>query len=183
MALITYNPVATFIHTPKCGGNSFKVWLLQNNIPHHDTKGSQHATIERVKEKYDGDLGITWSIVRNPWDYLVSWYTFKVMLAKDAIKHLENAPHLHREVVNNRKDEKWNIDIQRHNLEVLEKGFENWLFKNNRKPQSHWSNACDVVLRLENINEEFKWVQDMYNCYQPLQKENKSKDRKDYRSY
>lgn len=69
---------AIFIHIPKCGGMS--VWL--NHKPLHYTAfgfADQHVKCEDYINKYNKDVLNQWnaySIVRNPWDRFVSWYTF-----------------------------------------------------------------------------------------------------------
>lgn len=186
MATIIDEPVkCTFIHIPKTGGNSVTNWMM-NNFDVRITKRRQHATITDAIEGNHSlgklqreDLGWTFCVIRNPWDYLVSWYTFKVMLCKKYIQDLQDNPKLQE----SRKD-KYNLAKQKKQLDFLHNGFEFWLRQTNRKPQHYWAKDCDYVMKLENIENEFKHVQKKLNCYISLKHLNKTEGReKDYRTY
>ena len=183
--LVTHPFRSTFIHIPKTGGNSITDWLKKNTQA-FVTKRFQHATIQGVingdhslgpmtKE----DLGMTWCVVRNPWDYCVSWYTFKIMLAEFYIDQIHKNPHMR----NNRK-EKWNLDAQQATLNrLLSLGFTGWVAQTSKKPQSAWAADCDVKLKLENINNEFRFIQEKMQCFEPLGHANKTLNREKYKDY
>ena len=79
MATLVNTPYkCTFIHIPKTAGNSVTDWL-KDNTEALVTKRKQHATVAEVLEGNHSlgpirDLGWKFCIVRNPWDYMVSWY-------------------------------------------------------------------------------------------------------------
>lgn len=186
MATITTHPFhSTFIHIPKTGGNSVTEWL-KNNTQSNVTKRRQHATVQEVCKgehslgpKSREDLGLVWCIVRNPWDYCASWYSFRIMLCEFYIDQIQKHPHM----ADHRK-EKWNLKAQQDHLSNLKLGFLPWLkTTNKRKTCHHWAADCDKVFKLENIQEDFKFIQDKMNCWEPLGHSNKTVNRKKYQDY
>lgn len=67
-----------FIHVPKCGGMS--IWL--NHSPLHYTAfgfQDQHVRVKDYLDKFPKEVLTNWrayGIIRNPYDRLVSWFTF-----------------------------------------------------------------------------------------------------------
>ena len=74
MSLYIKNPKSTFIHIPKTGGTSISTWL-KNAYGVNYNKGFKHASYEEMKRTF-GDLGFTYTVVRNPWDRVVSAYFY-----------------------------------------------------------------------------------------------------------
>jgi|SRR5210317_255500 len=185
MATIVTEPFcSTFIHIPKTGGNSITNWLKQNTKS-QITKRHQHATVQEVCQGNHSlgpmnreELGLTWCVVRNPWDYCASWYSFKIMLCKFYIVQI----HKHPNMKNHRK-EKWNLEFQQNKLKRLENGFVPWLKQTGVSPMYSWAKDCDKILKLENIVEDFKFIQNKMNCWEPLGHDNKTLDRKKYQDY
>ena len=177
MATIIRHPERiTFIHIPKTGGNSITTWM-KKNFKAEVSKRKQHANVGEAIKRF-GDLGTTFCVVRNPWDYAVSWYTFNLYLARTYIKNINENPHM----ANNRK-EKWNMKTQQAHLKRLEEGFGPWLKRTERPQQIKWAKKCDIVLKLETIDTDFKVIQEKLNCYNPLDIINKTPNRKDYKDY
>lgn len=167
----------TFIHIPKTGGNSVTQWM-QKNFKAVVTKRQQHATKQEAEQRF-GDLGWTFCIVRNPWDYAVSWYTFKIDLAKVRIAMVQKNPQL----ANSRK-EKFDVSKQQQQIDRLEKeGFAGWLKRTSRSSQMSWANGCDYWIKLENLSNDFKEVQTRLNCFEPLGHVNKTRNRTSYKDY
>ena len=185
MATIIFNPKITFIHIPKCAGNSVTAWM-KKNFNAKITKKKQHATVDQViagKSHTLGpieDLGFKFCIVRNPFDYLVSFYEFRRRLCIQRIDMLSKNPRLI-----NLESKKFNLQGNKDALKRLNDiGFEGWLHKHHIRPMHHWAKDCDLVLKLENITEDFKIIQDMLNCYEPLPHNNSGGIRHpDYRKY
>lgn len=176
MATLVKQPYhCTFIHIPKTGGNSITDWL-KANFNAQVSKGKQHANIIEAQTRL-GDLGFTYCTVRNPWDYAVSWYTFRIYLCKAYLKTAEENPELVK------KKKKLNPEVNRQQLAELEKGFGYYLERMGRSQQHKWAGACDYVMKLENINEDFKVIQDKLNCHEPLGIANKTPNRTAYRDY
>lgn len=177
MATIIRSPFrCTFIHAPKTGGNSITTWMKQNFLA-EVSKREQHANIERAKARF-GDLGWTFCVVRNPWDYMVSWYNFKIQLCNQYIENIKN-----NQIPKKSTKIKHNLEIQKSELKRLtDLGFNGWLRQTERLPQAHWSTGVDYVMKLENLNKDFEEVQQRLNCFKPLPYQNKTVDRpKNYR--
>ena len=167
----------TFIHIPKTGGNSITNWM-QTHFKAFVTKRDQHATVNDAKQKWN-DLGWTFCVVRNPWDYAVSWYTFKIDLAQVRIEMAQT-----NDKYKNSHKKKFDIDVQNSEIQRLESlGFEGWLRKTRRDQQIKWADDCDYVIKLENLEEDFKEVQKRLNCFEPLGHLNKTRNRKNYQDY
>lgn len=186
MATLVKEPYkCTFIHIPKTGGNSVTRWLL-NNTTSYVTKRRQHATIAEVLQGDHSlgpmkkeDLGWTFCIVRNPWDFCVSWYTFKVMLAEHRYQYLVDNP----DAIKPHK-KKFNIEVQRNEVKRLSQGFDWWIMQTKVNPPTKWSMGCDYIIKLENLSEDFKKVQDRLGIHEPLPHLNKTQGRKtNYRDY
>ena len=84
MTIIIKDPQATFIHIPRTGGTSMATWLVDNaeGEYYHDSIGNKTGATRYLN--YDKivtlcaadniDMGFTFTIVRNPWDRMVSSY-------------------------------------------------------------------------------------------------------------
>lgn len=185
MATIVKHPFqSTFIHIPKTGGNSVTEWL-KTYTKSFITKRKQHAILNEVLQGEHSlgpmnreDLGLVWCIVRNPWDYCASWYGFEIMLCEFYIDQIHKNPHM-----SNHRKEKWNLSLQERKLEKLKNGFLPWLKQSAVSTMSRWAKDCDVILKLENINKDFEFIQEKMNCFQPLGHSNKTKNRKKYKEY
>jgi len=178
MAVMIKEPFhCTFIHIPKNAGNSVSNWMREN-FPTITTKRQQHSGI-KVAENMLGDLGWKFCVIRNPWDYAVSWYTFKIDVAKVRIQQVNENPLL----ANSRK-EKYNVEKQQHQIDRLEaEGFEGWLKRTSRNSQMSWAAGCDYWVKLENLEEDFKEVQQRLNCFESIGHANKTRNRSSYKDY
>lgn len=175
MAVMITEPYhCTFIHIPKTGGNSVMSWM-DANFTTRKTKGKQHGYAFQAEQMF-GDLGTKFCIVRNPWDWCVSWYHFRLKMAEQYIQAITKHPNRY---IGKRGDlQRWQ-DLKSY----LDLGFENWVTNVNRKPQSKWAHECDIVLKLENINEDFKIIQEKLDCFEPIEKLNTSNRKTDYKEY
>ena len=155
------NKKVLFLHISKAGGTSITRWLRDN----FDARkfGPKHCRIQRAKDK-GLDLNFHFTIVRNPFARVHSWYYYHVGLYDK-----QGATRLLT---------KWE--------EPSQKGF-NWWIKNcdktpNTKRSIWWTqksfidtNLPYITCKLENIQSEFVEIQKYLNCYEPLPITNTSK--------
>jgi hypothetical protein len=132
----------TFTHIPKCGGNSVKKILGDSKWPHFTT-----CKIKGIVGDEEFSNAFNFTVVRNPWDRLVSWYfynkehepyksiSFKDWIIKGCPHHLHNDDHLKQ-------------------------------FPDNPVSQIDWITnkkgdiMVDYIIKLETINDDFKVVSD-----------------------
>ena len=142
----------TFIHLAKNAGTSIEIWL-QKHIPEAEVYGSESDMgYERpsvVNPLFDS-LGWTFCVVRNPWDRLVSVWSFWV-----------------RSNSINYSFDEW-FKLCQDNRTITRK------YTRFPNPQLTHYLECDTVLRFENLVEDFKIVQDKVKCWEPLGKLNHS---------
>ena len=140
----------TFIHIPKTGGSSIQSWLLENTKCVNPKK-SVHWTVSKTKQYFD-NVGKTFCVVRNPWDWMVSWFEYERKLTP---RHLVNLSSI----------TKLNINKETHNKQlltkkqaVLDKGFKSYLLEYgiHAPPQYNWASDVDIILHFENLNTDFK---------------------------
>lgn len=177
MAVFVNSPIpSVFVHVPKTGGTSIQRWLIENTDS-FVVKGIKHANLNTIATRVPA---FNWSfcVVRNPWDWVVSWYFFKHDRALRRIEIIkENNPPL------NKAKKKHNFE---YNLKVLEKhkkGFEYFVENIGNNTQLHKTSGVDYVMKLETLDKDFKIVQERLNCFIPLPYLNNSIRNKDYRSY
>jgi len=156
-------PLSTFVHIPKTGGKSIHHWMTFlegfNNVTNRNlhklckrsgNKGHPTRNVIENKDKKFGDLGTVFTCVRNPWDRFVSGYFFMIQGGV-----LNNKMSFH-EFVNNTKI--WNFMTVK---------------------QVEFVRDDDIVMKLENIDEDFKLMQDFYNDHRPLGTRNVTTGRKE----
>jgi len=176
MAIHVFDPPLTFIHIPKTGGSSIQKWLI-DNCNGTQPKKTLHCNVNTA-QKYFPNLGLTFCVVRNPWDWCVSWYEYKKQRAKNRIEFLENNPN---KISKHKK--KNCLETQSSILEYLNKGFEYWLKNTRLKPQYYKSKDVDLILKFENLEQEFYQIQQYLGVYNRLPHLNRSKRKKDYKLY
>lgn len=145
----------TFIHIPKNGGSSVGTWVEKNlpdgeRITKIEKYGlTQHSTKKEIfislrKRKLEPDVMFT--VIRNPYSRVVSGYHFYKR---------------QRQIDRNMTFEDF----------VRGAWKKNWGRVN--KPQQHYiDSTVKILLKLENINEEFKQIQELTGCNAPLRKIN-----------
>lgn len=170
---------ATFVHIPKNGGTSFETWLKQNNI--HYLKNEQHCTLQEATEFFP-DTEFSFVFVRNPYARLVSQFHF---VGQTSVRKLVNPGHL--------------ANMHQKRVEIYNQGFSAWIkslynsevttynldYDGYRRdtPQKYWVNGViDKIFKLENIEVEFKYLQNFIGCDVELPWVNSSKH-KHYREY
>lgn len=150
------------IHIPKNAGSSIKSWLRQHKVAHMSFRHLQLCELDTV----DLEQAMTWiAVVRNPFDRVISQYEFSIIKATRMLaKHKTVLPHLAR---------------YQEMLDLYYQGFSVWLREyhiiNPRfslTQHSYLSHPAggkiDLVLRFEDLAEEWKTVQSITEIDQPL---------------
>ena len=180
MAILVEQPYrCTFLHAPKTGGTSVNYWLNDNfdiidrslKYPEFHTHIKPlklvHAPFPLAEYHLNYNLGWTFSTVRNPWDWAVSWYTFRVQQNRRKVEALTNAPPP-PELAARRKD--FNLEFMQEKQVILDAGFEAWLTHPDTviEQQVVWYGEADYVMKFENLEEDFQEVQERLGCFEPL---------------
>lgn len=180
------NIPATFIHVPKTGGTSFYKWA-ENNITDYLTPAEPNSFANGSVDGATGiykNLGTVFSFTRNPYSRLVSMYFYHYNISKEYIK-------LHRST-------KEMIESAR-TIAISSKGFDYWIeavclkkkelycisdADPNKMTVTSWFCGVqpNIICRLENIEEDFKKIQDLLDCHATFPHENVT-DHKHYREY
>ena len=174
---------ATFIHIPRTGGKSFEYWV-KANITDYNIQGA-NCKLEQAKEIWP-DLGLVFTFVRNPFDRLVSMYHY---VGQEAERRI---------ALRKTQTVDTSIEDDVRALRLYQKGFKDWItadvgeFENKelafwysvrQDTQVSWINtSADLIIKTENINQEFYKVQELLNCSVPLLHVNTS-SHNHYREY
>lgn len=157
-----------FVHNKRTAGTSITKWL-QYNFDAIKVSG-KHQTLKHSRS----DM-FTFCVIRNPWDCAVSTHHYHLRKINEKENRLKNGRGTRK--INFEKLKKWR--------EITDIPFNEWL-KNNLnclpKPYNKKIKHIEYKLRFENLENDFKIVQQYLNCYRPLEKRNTSKH-KNYRSY
>ena len=176
----------TFVHVPKTAGTSFTRWVVNNEIPHENM--AMHATAERVRQMWT-DPGLVFAFVRNPYDRLVSYFNY---VGQQSQRKLQ--AHAQGHMGKKRID----VDLEHSILRIYRAGFYYWLtqeasgkptamsrdktFVNWRMPQVTWTKDADRVIKVEELCDQFAWIQGYFRCASPLPRDNTS-ERGAYQDY
>jgi hypothetical protein len=137
-----------FYHVPKTAGSSISYWLENNDLGYMAHIRPMHMQ-PRSFVQYKFPVDWSFCVVRNPWERWVSWWYFWKFLAKK-IDH---------------SFEEYTEKFFTGQYDILEGGH-----YGPNIPQIHYSRYVTDVLRYENLQEDFKKVQDKFNCHAPLEK-------------
>jgi hypothetical protein len=162
--MYAFNQKILFYHVPKTGGSSITWWLENNKLGLVANIKPMHAHPQFLaKNNFSCPVNWSFCVVRNPWERWVSWWYFWKYMVK-------RFDHSFEEYT-----EKY-FTGQYQGLLGGEYG--------PNIPQIHFSQHVHEVLRYENLAEDFKLVQDKFNCYAPLEKRaNVSADKLHYSNY
>jgi len=156
----------TFVHVPKSAGTSIGVWMKENRNSSYIVEWYDHPNLETMS--LVGPRNFTFSVVRNPWERMISFYHF-----------LKNIQSAHPNFSN--KQMQWVINSNNQHLDwsTFDKWVDTldefiimpgWEFKPG-DPQTYWiKQGVDLIIRYENLENDFKQVQDIFNNYSPLPK-------------
>ena len=168
MAVIVKDYNSVFVHIPKTGGSSIQQWLLDNTSS-QVTESTKHHTLQKLESKY-GKFDFSFAVVRNPWDWCVSWYYF----TRDrALRRIQNPKQKGR----------FSLEYNQQVLDDYEKGFEYFIESTKLTDQHHMTIGVSYIMKIENINYDIQLLKDKFNIKQELPYLNTSSRNKDYRDY
>lgn len=175
MAFYSKDYSMLFVHIPKTGGTSVKQWT-KNNLG-IITTGKKHSKLNELE--INKKTNYIFSIVRNPFDRLYSWYKYRKNLAEDLnsfkifFEKLALDKHEHIAVENK--------DFMMHCAE--NNGF-NTFVSESVKTANHYNSIWWLqseyiddrvdVLRFENLSHDFEKIKNKYKINDNLPKLNTS---------
>ena len=183
MTIVCKDPDIIFVHVPKTGGTSISEWLMEN------APGCKSNTVKTFYSKHypyflfddEHKKYFSFGIVRNPWERMVSGYFYELARFKSKMNMLQSN---HPKVKPSKAH--WKYDYVKTKKDLLEKGFDAYVqskdFFSCDKTQKYYLEGVNYVLRLENIQEDFKVIQNQVNCYKPLIHLNKT-EHDNYKKY
>lgn len=163
----------TFVHIPRSAGTSIGHWLINNRGNSSVKSWYNHPKLSDMNPS-----GVSFTVIRNPWDRIVSLYHFSKNVKVQGYPNISN---------------EWAQNYINHLNGYTEwPNFETWVINlENFKmpeifpftiltPQTLWVDNVDIVLHYEKLDTEFAKIQQLLNCYNPLLKENSS-ERNDHK--
>ena len=187
-----------FIHIPKCGGTSIERSIidgehlefergcvhyfprLKNNYPSIHPKHFKMYHYGKIMKEHLNDMFI-FSMVRNPWDRMVSNYEY--ILRSPEIIFYDDKGNLRRDYEYKKtridftsyiKDEFERVKFNHTN--VITNSYEEYFV-------SKYRDGVDFVMKLENLAEDLPRLAGYLDMEIPLLHENKSKNREHYCNY
>lgn len=151
----------TFIHNPKTAGTSISSWLDYN---FKTVKGRRHGNHEEVWEFFPKTKWC-FGVVRNPWARMVSWF------------NMLREPGTFEDFLLTRL-------YQPTSISLTFKPRISWAgqWYSLATPQYEWfGNSTNYIIKFEELNEQFSYLQKVLDCYEPMPMLNKSID-VDYKS-
>lgn len=169
MAILIKDHNSIFVHVPKTGGTSIQYWLQKHTVCEL-TKGSKHDSYKQHVQKY-GDFDFSFAVVRNPWDWCVSWYYFK----KDrALRRLNN----HKNKGKFTKQHNENV------IAEFNRGFDYFVEHTTLKGQLHLVQGVDYIVKFEDLDAGLETVANRLDIPLDIGYTNfSSRTDKDYKSY
>jgi hypothetical protein len=143
MSVIIKEPKSIFIHVPKTAGSSISNWLESYVC------NAKDDYIHADASYYNKPDHFTFACVRNPYDRVVSAYFFAMKHYKlkcSFLVFLKSGP---KSPIKTKNWEPMKVKVYWRSQSILVEG-------------------CDLIMRYENLEEDFVQIQDFYNVYVPL---------------
>jgi hypothetical protein len=167
-----YNEKITFIHIPRTTGLSIKHWLKTHcNSPYReDTNHPKYSTFLG-----DDSKNFSFTVVRNPWDRMVSMYRYLRVIAQS-----NEYPTLLVNDITNKNFPSFYTWLDR--LHTFKKHESLWFDTSTQ--QIEWFDLkIDTVVKFENYDNDMIQIKDYLNLYADIPKINSSSRMADYKYY
>lgn len=136
-----------FIHIPKTGGTSIET----NIIGHSNPEDTKHLTATQMKQHINEQQPDEWNnyhkftVIRNPWDLVVSWWRWRVKQAKEKQAWCEDTSQGFNTFLANHPD-----IIPGHYLNYFDPGltYMDYISINDKV-------IVDTILRFENLQDDW----------------------------
>jgi len=165
-----------FVHIPKTGGVSIRTWAFDRGLARRKIEsGGKHVSANKLIKKWkaiDPNLQ-TFAVVRNPYDRVVSCWKYYTDKEKTKFSFEEFVFAEKLEPVKKKTDPLYKI--QKYKIGLIDSVV--------RDPMVNYVNDDTIILRYENLNEDFKTIQQMVNQHDPLPMLNTSSKDKGYKQY
>jgi len=155
MTILTDDSI--FIHIPKNAGTSISNWLIDNcKGKWYKPKSWQgkHFMLNQLPTPHRIRRNTIFCCVRNPWQRAFSYYNYYKNTENRAVDGLTFEEYV------------MNTDMAQFKV-----------------PQLRYIDPSTIVLRYENLWEDFKIMQEFYDCYKPLDIKNSSGGSIDYKDH
>ena len=157
----------TFFHLPKNAGTSISNWLVKHAGGEYYEEEMKHEVPSKLTGMFD-DFGYSFCCVRNPYDRYVSWYKFFNRQDKMQMQFNTFLDAVIAVVEDHRAKPQKNKLLVKYIRPMTD--------------QLQTTKDVDVVIRYENLVEDFKAIQEMVSCHEPLEIHNSTK-KVDYKDY
>jgi hypothetical protein len=145
------------VHIPKTAGGSIKNWIKNNNLSDQFCFSGHDRLVD-----FPLDYTISFTVVRNPYSRLISAYVWsKYDIKRQINKGLKKKSEIRKN---------WLL----YQNDVIENGiiyWLDWLQEVNLEigySQLKWSEGVDIILKQENLLQDFIQIQNIVNCHEPL---------------
>ena len=177
MATLVLNNII-YLHIPKTAGSSIADWVNRSVNGECKRVHKDHPLLARVLTEIDDEKYFVFTSVRNPWARTFSGY-------QNLLRHFEKGrqdmmKHHMAEIIEMNGEvpdfNRW-VELLPHTTSMV--GID-WSMTT---PQTEWVKpGVNLVLKVENLDTEFKQIQDMFDNREPLGLLNKSKLTLDYQA-
>ena len=160
-----------FIHIPKNGGTSILSWIEENF--EYKKIGPKHVDIKGFTAHKYGNVSrprYYFSVVRNPYSRILSWFYYQEKMIE--YRHKKGKPKLNDNEIKKLLESGINSAFTGSNNVM----FDRYILK----PQTEYiEKDVHAILRLEHLQEDFKVIQNLTNCYKTLPHINTSNNNND----